>query len=570
MRASNAEAQKLQDIVETYYDKYLELNPLTATGQGDHRFDARLGDYESRTWMADSLWIEQEALEQLRTIDTALLLGEDLVTYAMFEYDRKIAVEGFRYPSEWLPINPFANLPLTLALLGSGHGMQPFATVQDYDNFLSRMGAFPGWVDRVIDNMREGIARGVTQPRVLIERTIPQLSSIADAQVTETIFWRPILNFPAGLPVADRIRLIGAYRVTIENELLPAWRRLHDFLADEYLPQARERVGMSEMPNGRSWYAYLARRHTSTDMKPGELHELGLAEVARIREEMDEIRRRVGYEGDLDGFLGSLRSNRDFYFQEPAELFQAYREIGRRVGSGVNLLFAHIPRAGLEIRAVEKFREKTTAPASPQPPGPDGTRPGILYVDTYDTASRAKYAMEALYLQEAVPGRHFQRALAKQSSDLPRVRRYGESTAFGEGWALYAQSLGADLGLYLDPYSQFGALLTELRRATGLVVDTGLHSRGWTRAQAIEYLGANSALDERDIATEVDRCIAFPALALGSKPGQLKIMALRNRARERLGRRFDIREFHSQLLRGGSLPLPVLEARIDRWIDAQG
>lgn len=565
-RAASEAAARLNEIVEKYYDDYLALNPWTATAQGDHRYDANFGDYVSLAWMADSLAIEQEALEKLQSLKAGKLRGEDLVTYEAFRFGREINVEGYRFPSELLPIQQFSNLASSFAVAGSGKGVQPFRNVQDYDNFLARMDGFAAWADQSIANMRDGLAKGVVQPKVVVERTIPQLAAQLVDDPKQSVFWQPMLNFPAGLSVADRQRLIKAYEARIAQQVLPAYRRLHDFLKDEYLPKARDGIGLSELPNGATWYAYLVRYHTGTSMTPEQVHELGLSEVARIRTEMERIKGQVGHAGDLRSLFDALRADPRFHFKEPGELLAGYGALRQRVASALPLLFAVKPKATFEIRAVEAFRAPSEAAASYQPPSADGSRPGVFYVNTHDLASRPSYSMEAIYLHEAEPGHHLQIALAQEAKGLPRFRRFAWDTAYGEGWALYAESLGHDLGLYTDPYSAFGALSTEMWRAVRLVVDTGIHAKGWTRAQAIEYFRANTALGETDIEAEVDRYIAWPGQALAYKVGQLEILRLRRQAQQKLGVRFDVREFHTQVLESGSLPLPVLEAKVERWL----
>ena len=566
VKASSENAAELIEITERYYDRYLELNPLTATARGDHRFDAKFGDYVSLAWMADSLAMEQDALEKLQTIRPRRLSGEDLVTYEAFKHGREINAEGYRFPSELLPIHQFSNLASFFAVTGSGRGIQPFRTAQDYDNFLSRMDGFAAWADQSIANMKIGVAKGVVQPRVVVERTIPQLEAQLVDDPKQSIFWQPVLNFPAGLSVADRQRLMKAYEEKIATVVIPAYRRLHDYLKTEYLPNARASIGLSELPNGASWYAYLVRYYTSTSMTPAQVHELGLAEVARIRAEMERVKNRLGHAGDLRSFLDRLRADPGLHYKEPAELLAGYGELRQRVTSALPLLFAVTPRTTFEIRPVEAFRAPSEAAASYLPGSADGTRPGVFYVNTHDLASRPKYSMEALYLHEAEPGHHLQSAIAQEATGLPRFRRFAHEAAFGEGWALYAESLGHDLGLYTDPYSAFGALSTEILRAVRLVVDTGIHSKGWTRQQAVDYMRANTALGETDIAVEVDRYIAMPGQALAYKVGQLEILRLRQRAQQKLGPRFDIRAFHTQVLESGPLPLAVLQSKIDRWI----
>ena len=563
------EARRLRDITEQYYEHWLELNPLSATAQGDHRYDARLGDYVSPTWMADWLAYEQEALEQLREVDAAKLSGEDLVTYDAFRYGRQVAVAGFRYPSELLPANQFAGMHLDFAVLGSGDGAHPFRTVQDYDNFLARMDGFVEWVDQAINNMRTGAARGLVLPRIVVERMIPQLDAIAVADPEQSVFWQPVAKMPAKISAGDRKRLTAAYAEKLSTQVLPAYRRLHDYLKNEYLAQARPTIAWSELPNGAEWYAYLVRYHTTTTMTPDEVHQLGLREVARIRAEMERVKNQLGHAGDLRSFFDALRADPAQYYADPAELLAGYAAIQARVDGAMPLLFARTPKSGFVIRPFEPFRAASEASAGYAPGSADGKRPGVLYVNTHDLPARPKYAMESLYLHEAIPGHHYQMSLAQEAAGLPRVRRFAYDTAYGEGWALYAETLGRDLGLYADGYSWFGALSAEMWRAVRLVVDTGIHSQGWSREKAIEYFRANTAMADADIVAEVERYIAWPGQALAYKVGQLRILELRQRAQAKLGARFDIRAFHEQVAGSGSLPLDVLEKKIDRWIAAQ-
>ena len=567
LRASNAETVKLYRVVETYFDQYLALNPIFATGLGDHRFDDRFGDYASVSWVADSLGVEQESLENLQAVDPRQLSGEDLVTYEAFKRQRELNIGGYRYPSELLAINQFDSWPNTFAQLGSGKGAHPFRTTRDYDNFLARMDGFVAWVDQAINNLRAGVGKGVVLPQVVVERTLPQLEAfgrLEDPQ--QSVFWQPLLNFPAGPTVADRNRLLRAYDEKLRTKVLPAYRRLHDYLAQEYLPKARTTAGWSDLPSGDLWYAYLVRYHTTTELTPDEVHELGLREVARLRANLAGLQGALGVGGEPRAVFDAMRADPRFQFREPRALLAGYESLRARVDAGLPALFLRRPRAAFEIRTVEDFRAASASAASYQPPSADGVRPGIFYVNTYDLGSRPSYAMEALYLHEAVPGHHYQIALAQETPNLPRFRRFGWDTAYGEGWALYAESLGSELGLYADPYSQFGALTMELWRAARLVVDTGLHAKGWERQRAIEYLRANTALGDADIAAEVDRYMAWPGQALAYKVGQLRILELRREAQAKLGGRFDVREFHEQVVGSGSLPLPVLEAKVRRWI----
>jgi uncharacterized protein (DUF885 family) len=567
LRAANADAARLYRVVETYFDQYLALNPIYATALGDHRFDDRFGDYASMSWMADSLGIEQESLEKLQAVDPRRLAEADLVTYEAFKRQRELNIGGFRYPSELLAINQLDSWPNTFAQLGSGRGAHPFRTTRDYDNFLSRMDGFAAWVDQAINNLRAGVSKGVMLPQVVVERTLPQLEAIGRLEDPRlSVFWQPLLNFPAGPSVADRQRLLRAYDEKLRSKVLPAYRRLHDYLAQEYLPNARTSVGWSDLPSGDLWYAYLVRYHTTTELTPDQVHDLGLREVARLRANLAGLQVALGVAGEPRAVFDAMRANPRLQFSDAQLLLAGYESLRTRVDAAMPALFLRRPAATFEIRPVEGFRAAAAATASYQPSSADGARPGVFYVNTYDLASRPSYSMEAVYLHEAVPGHHYQLALAQETPNLPRFRRFGWDTAYGEGWALYAESLGSELGLYADPYSQYGALTMELWRAARLVVDTGLHAKGWERQRAIDYLRDNTALGEADIAAEVDRYIAWPGQALAYKVGQLRILELRGEAQAKLGERFDLREFHEQVVGSGSLPLPVLEAKVRRWI----
>jgi len=570
LRAANADAARLYRVVETYFDQYLALNPIYATALGDHRFDDRFGDYASMSWMADSLGIEQESLEKLQAVDPRRLAEADLVTYEAFKRQRELNIGGFRYPSELLAINQLDSWPNTFAQLGSGRGAHPFRTTRDYDNFLSRMDGFAAWVDQAINNLRAGVSKGVVLPQVVVERTLPQLEAIGRLEDPRlSVFWQPLLTFPAGPSVADRQRLLRAYDEKLRSKVLPAYRRLHDYLAQDYLPKARTSVGWSELPSGDLWYAYLVRYHTTTELTPDQVHDLGLREVARLRANLAGLQVALGVAGEPRAVFDAMRANPRFQFSDAQQLLAGYESLRTRVDAALPALFLRRPAATFEIRPVEGFRAAAAATASYQPSSADGARPGVFYVNTYDLASRPSYSMEAVYLHEAVPGHHYQLALAQETPNLPRFRRFGWDTAYGEGWALYAESLGSELGLYADPYSQYGALTMELWRAARLVVDTGLHAKGWERQRAIDYLRNNTALGEADIAAEVDRYIAWPGQALAYKVGQLRILELRGEAQAKLGERFDLREFHEQIVGTGSLPLPVLEAKIRRWINSR-
>ena len=563
---ASPDAQRLAAVVDAWYERWLELNPLDASAQGDHRYDARFGDYLSPTWLADSLANEQDSLEELRAVDPAGLSDSDRITFDAFKYGREIAIEGYRYPAELLPVDQLFGRPAQFAVIGAGGDVHPFMTAQDYDNFLARMDGFVAWVEQAINNMRSGTVKGVVQPRVVIERAIPQLSALAVEDPKESVLWRPVLNLPAGLSIADRQRIVAAWERKLGEAVLPAIRRFRDYLENDYLARTRSSVGMSALPNGAAWYAYRVRLHTTTSLTPQQVHELGLSEVARIRAAMERLKTQVGHTGDLRSLFEKLRGDPRFVASDAETLLDGYRDLRSRVASAMPRQFSIAPKTDFEIRPVEAFREQSAASASYRPGSPDGKRPGVFYVNTWDLPSRPTYLMQAIYLHEAVPGHHFQVSLAQEMDDLPRFRRHAEFTAYDEGWGLYAESLGRELGLYDDPYSELGALMMEIWRAVRLVADTGLHSQGWTREEAIDYMRANTSIGRADIVAEVERYIARPGQALAYKIGEIRIRALRREAERELGARFDVRAFHTQVLAGGSLPLPVLEGQIRRWL----
>ncbi|MGI9246456.1 MAG: DUF885 domain-containing protein [Steroidobacteraceae bacterium] len=565
LQADNAEAAKLYRVVETYFNEYLALNPIFASSLGDHRFDERFGDFASASWMADSLGIEQESLERLAQVDPTQLQGEDLVSYEAFRRQRELNIYGYRYPSELLAISQVANWGEVLPRLAAGDAGQPFRTTADYDAFLARMDGFASWTEQVINNLRAGVSKGVVLPKVVVERTLPSLAQFAGIEnPRHSIFWQPLLNLPPGPTVAERRRLVAAYDEKLRKRVFPAYRRLHEYLVREYLPKARETIAWSDLPGGSAWYAYLVRYYTSSQMTPDQVHEVGLREVTRLRANLANLQPSLAVGGDVRTLLEAMRADPKFRAAEGDAALAAYGAIGARVQAHMPELFARGIEAKPVLRAVESYRASWAPAVEYAPPGADGRRPATLYVNTRRGAPR--FEMEPAFLHEAVPGHHYQRVVAQDAPNLPSFRRFANDAPYTEGWALYAETLGLELGLYAEPEARFGALVRELLHAALLVVDTGIHARGWTRARAIEYLRANSALGENEIAAVVDRCIAAPAQSLAYKAGELKILELRRRAEAALGARFDPRAFHEQVVGGGSLPLAVLEARIDRWI----
>lgn len=565
--ALSPQARQLNALVDGYYEQWLAAHPLEATEAGEHGYDDRFGDYLSDSWLADALALEQDSLAALERIDASGLAGEQRLTYEAFRRGRAGAVEAFRYPFELLPpVQPSDGVPARFARLGSGAGAQPFRTVPDYERFLSRMDGFAAWVDRAILNLRAGAAKGVVLPRSAVERALPQLAALGAPEPQQSVFWAPIARLPSAVRIEDKTRLAQAYHAKLAAVVLPAYRRLHAFLQDEYLARARDGVGFAELPNGPSWYAQLVRRWTGGRQSPDELHELGLREVERLRGEVARLAPQFGHRGELRGFFDSLRADARLHFAEPEALLQAYRAAQAGVVAALPALFAPEPDPNLVLRASEDAPFGRAPDVIYRRGDVDGSRPAVLQIGTTDLASRPAYRVAVNFLRRAVPGSHYQASVARSLTGLPRLRRFGDEPACVEGWSWYAGTLGADLGLYQDAHAQLGAATARLADAARIVIDTGLHARGWTRQQASDYLRANTDLAETEIAADVDRSIASPARALAAGVGGLRILALRERALRELGERFDPRDFHQQLIGSGPLPLDVLEGQLERWL----
>jgi len=560
---------RMDTVTERYYDALLSIAPQVATANGDARYNASYTlPFVPATRQRRAAIVRAYA-DSLRRIDPAGLDEEHRITYDVLRANLTQAREEERFPGHLTPLNQFFNFTAQFAQMGSGKGTHPFRTVKDYDDFLSRIAGYAVVVDAAIANMREGMQRGVVQPRVLMERVLPQLSAQVATEPSQSGFWGPITAMPATFSPADRERLTAAYATAIRERVIPAYRRLHDFVRDEYLPRTRSTVGLSALPDGRAWYEYLVRANTTTKLTPEEVHAIGLSEVARIQAEMQAVMRQVGWTGDLVGFMRRMQTDSAQLYSSREEMLADYRAAQRRIDASTPRLFDIVPRANYEIRPVEEFRERSASAGSYTAASLDGTRPGVFYLNTYDPRSRPRYARETLLVHEGSPGHHFQLSIARELRSVPRLRRFSIITAYAEGWGLYAETLGRDLGLYTDPYQYYGYLSSELWRAIRLVLDTGIHAKGWTLEQATEYARRNSSESETNIRSEVERFAAIPGQALAYKIGQMKITELRRRAERELGPRYDVRAFHRVVLESGSLPLDVLEAKVDRWIAAR-
>ena len=562
--------ERLDALFEEYFEESLRMNPLLATFIGDDRYDDRLPNSIGPEHLAASRALNERYLAAIRAFDPSGLAPADRISYDIFLNEREREARAGRFPFELLPLNQAGGLLNVMPALGSGTNAQPFRSAQDYEEWLARLDGLVTWMDQAIVNMRAGLERGVVQPRAVMEKVLPQLDAMLVPRAQDSQYYAPVRNFPEAVDPADRARLAAAYAQMLDTKLLPAYRRLRDFVRDEYLPRARASVAWTALPDGQAWYGYYVQEHTTTTLTPEEIHAIGLAEVARIRGEMDAVRRQVGFAGDLEAFFDFLESDPRFYFTQGGDLLDGYRALKTRIDAELPRLFSVFPKAGYEVREVEAFRAASAAGAYYQQPSADGSRPGIFYVNTYNLKAQPKFGMETLSLHEAAPGHHFQVAIQQELEGVPRFRRFGgDYTAFVEGWALYAESLGKELGLFTDPYQWFGRLNDEMLRAMRLVVDTGLHAKGWSREQAIRFMLDNSTMAESDVVSEVERYIAWPGQALGYKIGDLALQDLRRRAEAALGERFDVRDFHREVLGDGAVPLDVLEAKVDRWIAAR-
>lgn len=562
-------AAQLNRLYDAYWEASLRLNPLQATFQGDDRYNDQLPNFLSAAFRQQSHDFTVEWLGKVQAIGADGLSGQDLLSYEIFVRDANSALQAEKFPSWMMPVNQFYNIASIAVMLGSGTGAQPFRTVQDYDNWSRRSLGIPPLFDQAIANMREGMAAGVVQPRVLMEKVLPQLDAIIKPNAEETLFWAPIRNMPADFSAEDKVRISAEYKRMIEYRIMPAYRALRGFIATQYLPATRNSDGMAALPDGAAWYAYNVRQSTTSDMTPAQIHQIGLDEVARIHGQIEQVMRQVKFRGSMQKFFKFMQTDKRFTFASEEALLARYRGLESKVNASVPRLFSLVPKAPFEIRPVEPYRAQSAAGGSYMRPSGDGSRPGIFYVNSYDLPSRKTWDAEDLYLHEAIPGHHFQLGLQQELEGLPKFRRFGGETAFIEGWGLYAESLGKELGLYEDPYSYFGYLQNELWRAIRLVVDTGLHSKGWTRQQVIDYMLHNSASSQTDAVAEAERYMAIPGQALAYKVGELKIMQLRQQAQAELGAAFDIREFHAEVLKDGSVPLDILQEKIERWIAAK-
>jgi uncharacterized protein (DUF885 family) len=547
----------------------LKLSPISAIFRGDLRYADRIGDFLTPELNAATKKLAEDDLAALHRIDRSALNPTDKIAYDVFEYNQQETLKGLTPEiialTETRPINHFFGFHTFYPTFSSGKGAAPYKTVKDYENGISRNRNYVELIDRSIAKFREGMQSGVLETSLTIGNVIQQLDTQLAMDVEQSPYWGPIGSFPDDFSDADKARLTNEYRASIAD-VYAANTRLRDFLKTQYLPVARKTVGLSQMKGGEKLYAQMIESTTTLPLTADYLHNLGLSEVARIKKGMEDVKQEVGFKGTLSEFFDFIRTDPQFKPKSREDLTQRYYAIGKAVDAKIPAYFSTVPKTPLEIRPYEEFREKFEAGGSYESGTPDGSRPGVFYFNAYDLPSRTTPGETTLYLHEGAPGHHFQISLAQENEALPAFMRFGGNTAYVEGWGLYAETLGYPMGFYDDPYQRFGTLDDEMLRAMRLVVDTGIHSKGWTRDQAIEYMLANSGMGRTDATAEVERYIAIPSQALAYKVGALTIQRLRKKAEDALGAKFDIREFHEQVLGTGALPLPVLEKKIDDWI----
>jgi uncharacterized protein (DUF885 family) len=553
-------------LLAQYHEERFKMFPIEATLAGDNRYNDTLPN-DLTAGFRDALRnFFNTYRDQLESFDRSALSENQRLSYDVLMRECDINTASLNFKDYFMPVNQFSSLPLYIGQLASGRSFQPFRTVNDYDNWLKRLDDYVTWCDTAIVNMRKGMKEGYVLPKALAKKTIPQFKDFDHGPVESHLFYMPVKNMPSDFPTEEKERLTRAYADFIGSKIIPTYKKMGDFLEKEYLPGCRETTGISELPGGKEWYAHLTRYYTTTNLSADEIFELGKKEVDRIAKEMEAVKEQVGFKGDLKAFFAHLRTKKELTpFTSADQVIDHFNAIHERMKPNLEKLFDKKPKTPFEVRRTEAFRE-ASASAEYNPGSLDGTRPGIFYVPIPDVAEYNILSDEDLFLHEAIPGHHYQISLMQENEELPDFRKLLYNSAYVEGWALYTESLGKELGLYTDPYQYFGMLSAEMHRAIRLVVDAGMHTQGWTREQAIQYSLDHEAETEASVTAEIERYMAIPAQALSYKVGQLKIRELRTKAENELGDKFVIGQFHNQILDTGSLPLNVLEEKINRWI----
>jgi len=559
------EGQKLNEFFEEEWERGLKENPLFATFIGDLRYNDQLGEF-SLASVKRNQQHDLEVLKRLEAIDRSKLSDSDKLNYDLYLADTKLNIEAHKFPGYLMPVNQLGgiqqNAPDAVRDL-------PFHNTKEYEDYLSRLNQFPKAIDDTIELMKAGLAQKVTPSRITLRDVGKQIKAQIKQNPEESAFYQPFKQFPETVSTADQDRLKKIGSEAVQQNVLPAYQKLSDFWEKEYYPNSRETIGISALPNGQEWYSYMARAHTTTNLTPKQIHEIGLGETKRIRAEMDKVIQESGFKGSFEDFLKFLRTDPQFFYTKPEDLLTGYRDICKRVDAELPKLFGKLPRLPYGVREVPAYSAPSQTTAYYNPGSLKAGRPGWYFANTYKLETRPKWEMEALSMHESVPGHHLQISLAEELENVPKFRNFSGYTAFVEGWGLYSESLGTEMGFYKDPYSHFGQLTYEMWRAVRLVVDTGIHSMGWQRQQAIDYFKSHAAKQEHDIIVEVDRYIVTPGQALAYKIGELKIKELRKYTNDQLGDKFDVREFHDHVLGNGAVPLSILEQQIKDYVAAK-
>jgi uncharacterized protein (DUF885 family) len=559
--------KNLDSVLSEYHQDRLKLFPLEATSSGDMRYNDLFPNTITLAYRNQVHNLYSNYRTALLNYERSGLSENDQLNYDILMWECDMALEAEEYKTYLLPINQFWSNHLTIGQYAGGASVQPFKTVKDYEDWLSRIDGYTAWCDSAIANMKEGLKQGYVLPRSLATKVIPQFAALDHGKAEDHLFYSPVKNFPANFSSEDKTRLTIAYKSMVETKIIPAHKRMSEFLSKDYLPACRESSGISDIPKGKDYYSYLIKLFTTTTLTAEEIFTLGKSEVDRISQEMMAVKEQVGFKGDLKAFFEHLRTKKELMpFTEPDQVIKNFETIHERMKPNLIKLFNKTPKTAFEVRRTEAFRE-ASASAEYVQGSLDGTRPGVFYVPITDVKSYNLLSDEDLFLHEAIPGHHYQISLQQENTTLAEFRKLLFYNAYGEGWALYTESLGKELGLYTDPYQYFGMLSAEMHRSIRLVVDAGMHTQGWTREQAIQYSKEHEAETEASIIAEIERYMAIPGQALSYKIGQLKIRELRAKAEKELGTKFKIAEFHDQVLETGTIPLKLLEAKIDRWIE---
>jgi uncharacterized protein (DUF885 family) len=555
-------------MVDAYYEEELKLDPIKATDLGDARYNNSFQNFLSEEHRNESSLHYTKYLNQLKEMDDSELNESEKMSKEVLKWECEIGLKGLEFRQDYFPLDQMWSINLKMGQFASGTSAQPFKTVKDYQNWLQRVSEYLVWLSTAKTKMKEGMELGYVLPKSLILKMIPQFEAIANEKITSNLFYSPIKIMPKAFSEKDKKTVTLEYTNLIQNKIIPAYKEMFLFLKNDYLQKGRTTSGIASTPNGKSYYDYQIKKYTTTNKTADEIHKIGLKEVARILSEMEKVKKEVGFKGDLKSFFNYVRTNKELMpFAKPNQVIDNFYAIHERMKPQLEKLFNVVPKTKFEVKRTEAFREKS-ASAEYNQGSFDGTRPGIFYVPIPDAKTYNTYSEEALFLHEAIPGHHYQISLQQENTSLPSFRKILFYSGYGEGWALYTESLGKELGLYTDPYQYFGMLGAEMHRAVRLVVDTGIHSKGWTREKAIQYSLDNEAESEEGIVSEIERYMANPGQALSYKMGQLKIMELRAKATKELGSKFDIKEFHNQILASGCIPLALLENKINKWIES--